>query len=227
MLVWGILVLWWSTIPASNSRDWQPDVAVLPSATLDGDRVTLHNIRNFAYRTATDFTPRYYDKTFDLQQLASVDLISVYWAGEAIAHLMVSFGFGGQDYVAISIETRKERTEDYSSIKGFFKQYELTYVVADERDVIRLRTTYRQPPEEVYLYRTRIPPARARRLFLDYVQRVRPGLRVRERRLDTSLSFADLKQRSHINARAQAAGDAPAFSQRIRADLPRPAPASR
>ena len=172
VLVWGILVLWWSTIPASNTRAWQPDVAVLPSATLDGDRVTLHNIRHFAYRTETDFTPRYYDKTVDLRQLESVDLISVYWAGEAIAHLMVSFGFSEQDYVAISIETRKERTEDYSSIKGFFKQYELIYVVADERDVIRLRTTYRQPPEEVYLYRTRIPPARARRLFLDYVREI-------------------------------------------------------
>jgi Domain of unknown function (DUF4105) len=112
-LVWAALVLWWSTIPASNSRDWQPDVAVLPSATMDGGRVTLHNIHNFVYRTDTDFTPRYYDKTFDLQQLESVDLISSYWAGEAIAHLFVSFGFGGQDYVAISIETRKERTEDY------------------------------------------------------------------------------------------------------------------
>ncbi len=88
VLVWGALVGWWSTIPASNSRDWQPDVAVLPSATMDGDRVTLHNIRNFAYRTDTDFTPRYYDKTFDLRQLESVDLISVYWAGEAIAHLI-------------------------------------------------------------------------------------------------------------------------------------------
>ncbi len=270
VLVWGILVLWWSTIPASNTRAWQPDVAVLPSATLDGDRVTLHNIRHFAYRTETDFTPRYYDKTVDLRQLESVDLISVYWAGEAIAHLMVSFGFSEQDYVAISIETRKERTEDYSSIKGFFKQYELIYVVADERDVIRLRTTYRQPPEEVYLYRTRIPPARARRLFLDYVREINhlvqhpayyntlttncttnilfhvraaggiarynwkillsgyaPAYVYESGGLDTSLSFADLKQRSHINARAQAAGEAPDFSQRLRADLPRPPQASR
>jgi hypothetical protein len=120
-----------------------------PSATIDGDRVTLHNIRNFVYRTATDFTPRHDDKTFDLQHLESVDLINSYWAGEAMAHLFVSFGFGGQDYVAISIETRKEQTEDYSSIKGFCKQYELIYVVADEREVIRLRTTYRQPPESV------------------------------------------------------------------------------
>ena len=269
-LVWGVLVLWWSTIPASNSRDWQPDVAVLPYATMDGDRVTLHNIRNFVYRTDTDFTPRYYDKTFDLQQLESVDLISSYWAGEAIAHLFVSFGFGEQDYVAISIETRKERTEDYSSIKGFFKQYELIYVVADERDVIRLRTTYRQPHEEVYLYRTRIPPARARRLFLAYVREINrlveqpvfyntlttncttnilfhirasggiarynwkillsgyaPAYAYEGGGLDTSLSFAELKQRSHINARAQEAGDAPDFSQRIRAGLPKPPPASR
>jgi hypothetical protein len=268
--VWGVLVLWWSTIPASHSHDWQPDVAALPAATLDGDHVTLHNIRNFEYRTATDFTPRYYDKTFDLRQLESVDLISSYWAGEAIAHLMVSFGFGEQDYVAISIETRKERTEDYSSIKGFFKQYELIYIVADERDVIRLRTTYRQPPEEVYLYRTRISPAQARRVFLDYVHEVNrlvqqpafyntlttncttnillharasggiarynwkillsgyaPAYAYEIGRLDTSLPFAELKQHSHINARAQAAGDAPDFSQRIRTGLPRPPPASK
>jgi uncharacterized protein DUF4105 len=269
-LVWGLLVLWWSTIPASNTRDWQPDVAVLPSATLDGDRVILHHIRNFVYRTATDFTPQYYDKTVDLRHLDSVDLISSYWAGEAIAHLLVSFGFGEQDYVAISIETRKERTEDYSSIKGFFKQYELMYVVADERDVLRLRTTYRQPPEAVYLYRTRIPPARARRLFLAYVREINqlvaqpafyntlttncttnivwhlrasgglarynwkvllsgyaPAYAYEVGGLDTRVSFAELKQRSHINARAQAAGDAPDFSQRIRAGLPRPPPADR
>ena len=103
-------------------------MAVLPSATLAGDRVTLHHIRNFAYRIDTDFTPRYYDKTFDLQHVASVDLISSYGAGEAIAHLLVSFGCGEQDYVAIPIATRKERTEDYASIQGFCKQYELIYI---------------------------------------------------------------------------------------------------
>src|SRR5215831_17161433 len=167
VLVWGALVGWWSTIAPSNDRDWQPDVAVLPSATVDGDFVTLHNIRNIAYRTDTDFTPRYYDKTFDLRRLESVDLISSYWAGEAIAHIFGSFGFGGQDYVAISAETRKAQAQDYSTLKGFFKQYTLIYVVADERDIIRLRTTYRQPHEEVYLYRTNVPPSQVRRLFLD------------------------------------------------------------
>src|SRR5215813_12273671 len=173
VLVWGALVLWWNTIPASNSRDWQSDVAVLPYATVDGDRVTLHNIRNFVYRTATDFTPRYYDKTFDLRQLDSVDLIASYWMGDAIAHTIVSFGFAGKDFLTISIETRRERHESYSSIAGFFKQYELFYVVADERDLIRLRTNYRKdPPEDVYLYRTRAPAANARRLFLDYIREI-------------------------------------------------------
>jgi hypothetical protein len=169
VLVWGALVGWWSTITPSNARDWQPDVAVLPSATVDGDLVTLHNIRNIEYRTATDFTPRYYNKTFDLRRLDSADLMSSYWVGgEAIAHLFGSFGFGGQDYVAISAEIRKERGEDYSTLKGFFKQYELYYVVADERDVVRLRTNYRG--ETVYLYRLRVKPGQARRFLLDYVR---------------------------------------------------------
>jgi hypothetical protein len=268
--VWGLLVVWWITIPASNKRDWQPDVAVLPYATVNGDRVTLHNIRNFEYRTATDFTPRYYDKTFDLRQLETVDLITSYWGSETIAHVLVSFSFAEQDYIAVSIETRKERTEEYATLPGFFKQYELIYVVADERDVIRLRTTYRQPQEDVYLYRTRIPTAQARRLFLEYVQYInqlaeRPAFyntlttnctsnvlfHVRAAggiarynwkillsghapqyaydlgRVDTSLPFAELRQRSHINARAQEADQAADFSQRIRAGLPRPVAADR
>ncbi len=110
LAVWVALVVWWNTLTPSHDRDWQPNVAVLPYATVDGDRVTLHNIRNFAYRTDMDFTPQYYDKTFDLTQLESVDLVSSYWGSQAIAHLFVSFGFGGQNYVAVSIETRMEHT---------------------------------------------------------------------------------------------------------------------
>ena len=101
--------------------------------------------------------PRYDERTFDLRKLDAVDLIAVYWAGEAIAHIMVSFGFGGE-HVAFSIETRKEKGEAYSSIAGFFKRYELIYVVGDERDLIRVRTNYRRPQERVYLYRTRATP---------------------------------------------------------------------
>ena len=151
----GLVVLW-SSIEPTNERDWQPEVAILPSATIEGDRVTVHNIRNFDYRSETDFTPAYYDKSFDLRELRSVDLVTSYWTGPAIAHVFVSFGFTGDDYLAISIEVRKPKGEGYSTLKGFFRQYELVYVVADERDIIRLRTNYRRDPtEDVYIYRTK------------------------------------------------------------------------
>jgi hypothetical protein len=157
----------------SNNRDWQPDVAVLAFADIDGDRVTVHHIRNFDYRTETDYTPAYYDKTFELSKLESVDLFAVYWMGPKIAHTMLSFGFEGNEYLAVSIETRKEVGESYSTFRGFFRQYELYYVVADERDVVRLRTTFRKdPPEEVYLYRIQAPIENGRRLFLEYMRRV-------------------------------------------------------
>jgi len=172
IVVFAVLIAWWSLIKPSNSRDWQEDVALLPYAEIQGDLVTIHNIRNFNYRTETDFDPRYYDKTFDLNKLDSVDLITVYWMGDAIAHVMISFGFGGSDYVTFSIETRKEKQEAYSTIKGFFKQYELTYVVGDERDLIRLRTSFRNPQEDVYLYHLRMPPERKRLLFLEYIKKI-------------------------------------------------------
>lgn len=165
-----LVLAWWSTLKPSNNRDWQPDVAVLATADINGDKVTLHNVRNIEYRTETDYTPRYYDKTYDLSRLDSVDLICVYWGSDAIAHVMVSFGFAGKDYVCFSIETRKERGESYSTVKGFFRQCELYYVVADERDVIGLRASYRQPPEQVYIFRTRAPVENQRKLFLDYLR---------------------------------------------------------
>src|SRR5207248_8068813 len=124
------------------------------------------------YRTETDFIPGWYDATFELPDLRSADLIACYWMGEAIAHVMVSFGFAHDRYVAVSIETRKERGERYSTIAGFFKQYELVYVVGDERDLIGLRTNVRQPHEEVYVYRAQVPVENVRRLFLDYVRRI-------------------------------------------------------
>jgi hypothetical protein len=257
--------LWWSGLQPSNERDWQPEVARLAYATIDGDLVTVHNIRNFDYRTETDFTPAYYVRTYDLNKLDSADLVAVYWMGPAIAHLFLSFGFG-DDHLAVSIEARKEKGEGYSSAKGFFRQYELYYVVADERDVIRVRTNYRKdPPEDVYIYPLRGPRENIRRLFLEYVRkmnalrehpefyntlttncttailmntRVNPGslpfswkvllsgytpAYVYEAgRMDQSLPFEELKRRSLVNAAAQAADQAPDFSRRIRAALPRP-----
>jgi hypothetical protein len=167
-----VLFAWWSMIEPSNDREWQPEVAVLPYATFDGNLVTVHNIRNFDYQSETDFTPAYDDRTYDLTKLDSVDLIAAYWMGPMIAHIFLSFGFG-DDHLAISIEARKEATEGYSSIKGFFKQYELIYIVGDERDLIRVRTNYRKdPPEEVYLYRLTAPIENGRRVFIEYMKTI-------------------------------------------------------
>ncbi len=167
-----VLVLgWWFSLQPSNNRDWQPDLAVLPYATTNGSQITLHNIRNCDYRTETDFDVRHYDQSFDLDKLRSADLWMVYWGSPNMAHTMVSFGFEGGGYVCFSIETRKEKGEGYSAVKGLFRQFELIYVVGDERDLVRLRTNYRKG-EDAYLYRLRGSPDRVRAAFLDYVRRV-------------------------------------------------------
>ena len=172
LCAFALLVFLFFQVSASNDRDWQPEVAQTPYATINGDLITLHNVRNFDYRTETDFTPRWQTRTYNLSKLDSADIIAVYWAGKAIAHIMVSFGFEGKDYLTVSIETRKEKGESYSTLAGFFRQYELYYVVADDRDVIRVRTTYRQPQEDVYIYRVNAPIKNIRRIFLDYVQTI-------------------------------------------------------
>ena len=148
-------------------------MALLSWAEIDGNRITVHNIRNFDYRSETDYTPAYYDKQFDLSKLDGVDVVAVYWMGPAITHVFLSFGFSGGDHMAISIEARKKKGEGYSTVKGFFRQYELYYVVADERDVIRLRTNYRHdPPEDAYVYRTHGSIENGRRLFLAYMDKI-------------------------------------------------------
>jgi hypothetical protein len=168
-----LLLAAWSAIAPSNDRDWEPESAVLAYATIDGDHITLHNIRDFDYRTATDFTPAYYDRSFDLRQLDEVDLYSVYWMGPAIAHVFLSFGFRDGSHVAFSIETRREKGQSYSTVAGFFRQFALYYAVGDERDIVRVRTNYRHdPPERVYLYRLRGSEAAGRLLFLEYLGRI-------------------------------------------------------
>ena len=166
-----IVLTWWFSLQPSNNRDWLPDSTVLPFAEINGNQINIHNIRNCDYRTETDYDVHHYDKTFHLDQLRSVDLYLVTWGSPDIAHTMVSFGFTNGDHVCFSIETRKEKGEEYSALKGFFRQFELTYVVADERDVVRLRTNYRTG-EEVCLYRLQATPEQGRQLFLDYLRRV-------------------------------------------------------
>lgn len=162
---------WWLSLSPSNDRAWQPDVARVGWAEIDGDRVTFHNFRNFHYRSATDFDARWEQRTVSLRDLEAVDLIAVHWGSDAIAHTMVSFVFAGQP-VTFSIEIRKEEGEAFSALAGFFRRYELIYVVGDERDLIHVRANVREPSEDVYLYRLRTPPENARRLFLDYVAKL-------------------------------------------------------
>jgi uncharacterized protein DUF4105 len=165
-----VVLVAWLAIPPSNDRDWQPDVRTLPYADIDGDRVLVHNVRNAEYRTETDYTVHLEDRALDLSKLRSLDLFLIYWGSPLIAHTILSWGFEGDQYLAISIETRKEKGEEYSALRGFFRQYELTFVVADERDVVRLRTNIRG--EDVYVYRLDASPADARRFLLRYLQEI-------------------------------------------------------
>ncbi|MBV8878038.1 MAG: DUF4105 domain-containing protein [Gammaproteobacteria bacterium] len=169
----AVLITCWRLMTPSNDRNWEPENAVLAYATIDGDRITLHDIRNFDYRSERDFTPAYYDRVFDLRQLDRVDLFAVHWMGPAVAHVLLSFGFADGAHVAFSIETRREKGQSYSSLEGFFRQYTLYYAVGDERDIVRLRTNYRHaPPEQVYLYRLHGNLEAGRRLFLEYLAQI-------------------------------------------------------
>ena len=164
----ALFLAWWATITPSNDRNWTPDVARAVTATIDGDRLVVENVRNFAWRSDTDFDQRWEQRTYNLSHLTDVDLIMSYWAGEAIAHTIVSFGFDDGGRLAFSIETRKEIDESYSSVAGFFKQYELAVIAADEHDIVRVRSNIRG--EDVRIYRLRVTPANARVLLREYVE---------------------------------------------------------
>ena len=263
-VLFAVVLGWWLSLAPSNERDWQPDVARLPTAEVRGDTLTIHNLRDFDYRSETAYTARWETRSYDLSRLRGLDLFMIYWGSPSIAHTILSWDFGDGQHLAISIETRKEKGEHYSAVRGFFRQYELYYVVADERDVVRLRTNHRH--EDVYLYRLRTPPARARALLLGYLNGINRLARkprwynaltynctttirlhladvvsgvpldwrwLANGHLDELLyemgvvnrdhPFAEFKQLSYINPKAEAADSG--FSEAIRKGLPpRPPP---
>jgi hypothetical protein len=167
-LAFGLVLIWWLTLKPSNDGNWQPDVAQLAWADINGDEFTFHNVRNCDYRTETDYTPHWEIRTVRLSQITGIDLAIDYWGSPWIAHPIVSFQFADAPPLCFSIEIRKTVGQSYSTIGGLYRQYALIYVVADERDVIRLRTNYRH--EDIYLYHTTASPDRARERFLEYVR---------------------------------------------------------
>ncbi len=165
-----VVCAWWATILPSHDREWRTDVAVMPRAIIDGDRVRFNGVRNFDYRSRNDFTVRHEEREVSLSHLTGVDFYVSFWMEGPIGHTFLSFIFDNAPPLSISIETRPEVGEGYSPIASMFKQYELIYIVGDERDLVRLRTNYRD--EEVFLYHLTISPEAARRLFLVYVERI-------------------------------------------------------
>lgn len=261
-VVYIAVVIWWVSIQPTHDRPWRPDVAVMPRAVITGDRVRISGFRNFEYRSRDDFTIRYEDREVLLSHLVGVDFFVSYWMPGPVGHTFVSFIFDNAPPVSISIETRPVIGQGFSPIASLFKQYELIYVVGDERDIVRVRTNYRN--EQVFLYHIKISPEKARQLFLIYLNRLNEladhpefyhllsnsctinivrysnaagrvksfdfrhylnglidGYLYNMGWLNTTIPFAELRQRSNINQAAQAADDARDFSKQIRA-LPPP-----
>ncbi|MGC2690178.1 MAG: DUF4105 domain-containing protein [Pseudolabrys sp.] len=255
------VIVWWILIPPSHDRPWRPDVAVMPRVVVDGDRVRITGVRDFDYRSVNDFNVHYEDREVQLSHLTGLDFFVSYWSEGLVGHTFLSFIFDNAPPLSISIETRPEVGEGFNPIASLFKQFELIYVVGNERDLVRVRTNYRK--ETVYLYRLNSSPEQVRRLLLVYLERIneladRPefyhllsnsctiniiryanaagragsfdirhllnGLidsyLYHSGRVDTTLPFDELRRRSLINAVAQAADNAPDFSERIRASLP-------
>ena len=164
-----LVMTWWFTLKPHQFRDWKPEVARTAHVEIEGDLVTIHNVRNFDYRTENDFTPRWETRRLDLRNLRGVDVFITYWGSPYIAHPIVSYDFGPDGHICFSIETRPQIGQSYSALGGLYRQFEQNYIVADERDVIRVRTNYRQG-EDVYLYRLKAPNMRAS--FLEYLRTV-------------------------------------------------------
>ncbi|OJT17665.1 hypothetical protein BO221_44710 [Archangium sp. Cb G35] len=164
--------VWTRTVRPSLTREWAPDLVRTARAEVRGSRVTLHDIRDFRYRSTTDWDPSWYSATYDTRDLVRAWFIVEPFSGfEGAAHTMVSFEFSGDRFVSFSVEIRRERGETYSVLGGLFRQYELVYVVGDERDLIQLRSNHRR--DDVYLYPVRASQERTVAFFLDMVQRMR------------------------------------------------------
>ena len=164
------VVAWWISISPTHDREWRPEVAVMPRAIIDGDRVRITGVRNFDYRTRNDFQVRYEEREVSLSHLTGIDFYVSYWSEGLVGHTFLSFIFDNASPLSISIETRPEVGEGFAPIASLFKQFELIYVVGEERDLVGVRANHRR--ETVYLYRLNTSADDARRLLLIYLARI-------------------------------------------------------
>lgn len=162
------VVLWWVSIKPSDQRDWAPDVAHGVTAQMQSADVVVQNVRDFTWRSETDFTPHWETRRYDPAAITSVDLYTSVWDSPAIAHTLLSFGFRDGQHLVFSAEIRREQGEEFSAIGGFFKQFELVMIAATESDIIRLRTNARG--EDVHRYALQMSPEQARELFISFLQ---------------------------------------------------------
>jgi len=155
----------------SHERDWEVGQEKLPSFSFDGNRVRIENFRNFDWKEDGDVDIRYEEREYALDSLESVDVfISHFDDFEGLAHIFVSFGFRGGEQIVVSLETRREKDEEFSPVLGMLRQYEIIYVVGSEEDIVGLRTDIRD--ERVYLYPTKASSAQAKELFLLLAQEI-------------------------------------------------------
>jgi hypothetical protein len=164
---YALLLAWSGSISASNDKNWAVDVVHGITGIVDGDRLSVSNVRNFSWRTEAEYTPAWEERTYDLSQLRALDLFLIYWMGPSIAHTIMSFGFDDGRYLDFSIELRRTQNDQYSAVAGFFKTNELVFIGADERDLMTLRKVRN---EQIQLYRLRAPPERARALLVEYIK---------------------------------------------------------
>lgn len=167
----ALVIIPWSFKRPSNERNWSPEYARTAGATIDGDAVTFTNFRNFDYALDGTETERWETRTVHLSKLRGIDFFLNYWGSPLIAHPIFSFDFGDEGHVAFSIETRREKGEVYTTLGGLYKLYELSYLVGDERDFVRVRTNIRKD-EDAYLFRLSTTPEGARARFLEYVAQI-------------------------------------------------------